>query len=194
MSDLAGLADQATPVLNSLSRSAPALAKQYEELAPFAGVARKSLIALGSAAQQQEPALIATIPLAKRLLRLGNAGVPSFTSLDKLTSSLDRTGAIEDLMTLLFNGTNAVNGFDSAGHYIRTEALVGSCTGYAKITVPGCSANFTHQTTHEAADVTPPAVEPKVAQLIHAAHAAGLQHTSTETLGGLMRYLIGPSG
>jgi phospholipid/cholesterol/gamma-HCH transport system substrate-binding protein len=200
LTDLGALADQATPVLNASAQAAPALALQNEALAAFRGtsgfadIARRSLRSLGQAAQKQAPLLVSTIPYDRQLLALGNAGLPAFTNLDKLTSSLDRTGAIEDLMTLLFNGTNAVNGFDSAGHYIRTEALVGSCTGYAKITVPGCSANFTHQTTHEAADVTPPAVEPKVAQLIHAAHAAGLQHTSTETLGGLMRYLIGPSG
>ena len=38
-------------------------------------------------------------------------------------------------MSLLFNGTNAANGFDSLGHYVRDEPLVGDCTGYA--TTPG---------------------------------------------------------
>ena len=52
------------------------------------------------------------------------------------------------------NGTNAVNGFDSLGHYIRTEAIVGGCTAYSKITVGGCSANFTHQTLSEAPDAS----------------------------------------
>ncbi len=192
MVDLAGLADQATPVLNSLSQAAPALTQQYEALAPFAGVARKSLIALGAASVQQQPALVATIPLAQRLLKFGNAGVPSFTSLDKLTSSLDRTGAIEQLMGVLFYGTSATNGFDSAGHYIRTEALVGGCTGYAKVTIAGCSANFTHQTA--AADIASkpaPASSAKLLRVVKDAQASGVQSSTAGALGGLLHYLIG---
>lgn len=187
MADLAGFSDQATPALNALSQSAPALAAQYEELAPFADVARRSLIALGSAAVKQQPALIATIPLANQLLRLGRAGVPSFESLDRLTSSFDRTGGIEDLMGVLFHGTAATNGFDSIGHYIRTEALVGSCTGYAKTVVPGCSANFTH--TGAAADAVS-ASTAKVLNLIRA-EPSGTTRSTTRTLGALLGYLIG---
>jgi ABC-type transporter Mla subunit MlaD len=203
--DLGALADQATPVLNASTQAAPSLARQYQLLASFNGqggfadVARRSLISLGNAAQKQGPLLVSTIPLDKQLLNLANAGLPAFTNLDKLTSSLFRTGAIEQLMGLLFNGTNAVNGFDSSGHYIRTEALVGGCTAYSKTTVGGCSANFTHQTA--AADV-PTAVDvattaraakqPKVARAISAAHRSGLQAASTKALDGLMQYLLGP--
>jgi ABC-type transporter Mla subunit MlaD len=201
LADLGGLADQATPVLNASTQAAPALAQQYQLLASyrgasgFADVARRSLISLGSAAQKQGPLLVSTIPLDRQLLAFGKAGVPAFTNLDKLTSSLDRTGGIEQLMALLFNGTVAVNGFDSSGHYIRTEALVGGCTAYSKLTVGGCSANFTHQTT--AADVPSTlhaAREPKVSKLISAAHASGVKGSTTEALSGLMRYLIGPGG
>ena len=47
-------------------------------------------------------------------------------------------------MAVLFNGTNAANGFDSLGHYVRDELLVSDCTGYAIIPVPGCSAKFSN--------------------------------------------------
>jgi phospholipid/cholesterol/gamma-HCH transport system substrate-binding protein len=201
LADLGALADQATPVLNASAEAAPALALQNQALANpfrattgFADIARQSLISLGKAADKQAPLLVSTIPLDRQLLALGNAGVPAFTNLDKLTSSLFQTGAIENLVRLLFNGTSAVNGFDSDGHYIRTEALVGSCTGYAKITVQGCSSNFTHQTTSEAADIAQVAKHPKLVKLIKAAHRSGLQSNTAETLGGLMRYLIGPGG
>ncbi len=190
MSDLGSLADQATPDLNALSQSAPALAAQYEELVPFADVARKSLIALGSAAQQQQPALLQTIPLDKRLLHLGQAGVPSFRSLDQLLSSFDQTGGIEDLMGVFFHGTGATNGFDAAGHYIRTEALVGSCTGYAKTVVAGCSANFTR--TGAAADVS--AASDSNAALATASRVLGRSAASarrTAVLGHLLQYLVG---
>jgi hypothetical protein len=199
LADLGGLADQATPVLNASAQAAPALALQNQALAAFRGttgfadITRRALISLGNAAVKQGPLLVSTIPYDKQLLALGNAGLAAFPNLDKLTSSLDRTGAIEDLMTVLFNGTSAVNGFDSAGHYIRTEALVGSCTGYAKSTVAGCSANFTHFTA--AADVAKTAQaakQPKVAKLIKSAQGTGVKSASTESLSGLMHYLIGP--
>jgi ABC-type transporter Mla subunit MlaD len=203
--DLGALADQATPVLNASTQAAPALARQYQLLASFNGhggfadVARRSLISLGNAAQKQGPLLVSTIPLDKQLLNLANAGLPAFTNLDKLTSSLFRTGAIEQLMALLFNGTSAVNGFDRLGHYIRTEALVGSCTAYANVTVPGCSANFTHQTAAadsatavDVAGTARAAKQPKVARAITAAHSSGLQAASTKALDGLTRYLLGP--
>jgi phospholipid/cholesterol/gamma-HCH transport system substrate-binding protein len=188
MADLGSLADQGTPLFSSLNQSATALAQQYQNLAPFASVARKSLIALGASTVQQQPALLATIPLANQLLALGNAGVPSFTALDRLTSSLDKTGAIQQLMSLLFYGTAATNGFDSVGHFVRTEALVGGCTGYAKTPVAGCSANFTH--TGAAADVAS-AGTPQLQHVVREARASGIQPSTTGALSGLLHYLIG---
>ncbi len=192
MADLGSLADQGTPDLNALSRSAPALAAQYEELVPFANVARKSLIALGSAAQQQQPALLQTIPLDRRLLKFGQAGVPSFRLLDQLLSSFDKTGGIEDLMGVLFHGTGATNGFDSAGHYIRTEALVGSCTGYAKAVVAGCSANFTHTgAAGDAASAGSGPVSPALAAATRDLSHSAIPAAKTAVLGHLLQYLIG---
>jgi ABC-type transporter Mla subunit MlaD len=142
MADLGSLADQGTPLLNSLGQSASALGRQFANLTPFASAARRSLIELGAAAQQSQPYLIATMPLDRRLLKLGNAALPSARSLDRLTASLNNTGGIEQLMGVLFNGAVAGNGFNSLGHYVRDEPLVSSCTNYATSPVPGCSSNF----------------------------------------------------
>ena len=95
-------------------------------------------------------------------------------------------------MGLLFYGTSAANGFDSVGHYVRTEALVGGCTGYAKVTIAGCSANFTHQTA--AADIASKqasASNVKLQRVVRDARASGLQASTTGALSGLLRYLIG---
>ena len=94
-------------------------------------------------------------------------------------------------MALLFNGTNAVNGFDSLGHYIRTEAIVGGCTAYSKITVGGCSANFTHQTLSEAGDTTSPA-QPGTLHPPHPPHppqtnAANAANTADSVADGTVR-------
>lgn len=142
MADLGSLAQQGTPLMTSLGQSAGALGQQFANLTPFAAQARTALINLGSAAQKSQSSLVATLPLARRLNQLGTAGQPTAANLQKLTTSLDNTGGIEQLMKLLFNGAVAGNGFDSIGHYLRDEPLISSCTNYATAPVPGCSANF----------------------------------------------------
>ncbi|MGH2915063.1 MAG: MlaD family protein, partial [Solirubrobacteraceae bacterium] len=142
MADLGQLAQQGTPLLTSLGTSAAALGRQFANLTPFATQARKALIELGAAAKASQPSLVATMPLAQRLRALGSSGRPTAATLDKLLSSLQSSGGIDELMKLLFNGAIAGNGFDSLGHYVRDEPLVSSCTNYATTAVPGCSANF----------------------------------------------------
>ena len=142
MVDLGSLASQGTPLMTELKGAASPLAEEFANLTPFAKAARSALINLGRASARSQPALVATVPLAQRLLKLGNASAPTAASLDELTASLQQTGAIKQLMGLLFNATEAGNGFDSIGHYVRDELLVGDCTGYATSPVPGCSANF----------------------------------------------------
>ena len=93
------------------------------------------------------------MPLAQQLNEPRDAGrVPTASSLDRLTASLDNTGAIQQLMALLFNGASAANGFDSLGHYVRDEPLVATAPAYATTPVPGCSANFTVGRASAAAD------------------------------------------
>ncbi len=144
MVDLGTLADQGTPLASSLGQSAAALGREFQQLTPFAAAARTSLINLGNSAQESQAPLVATLPLAQRLKQLGTQAAPSASLLDKLTASLDKTGAIGQLMAVLFNGTNATNGFDGLGHYVRDELLVSDCTGYTINPVPGCSARFTN--------------------------------------------------
>ena len=153
MVDLGTLADQGTPVASELNASASALGREFTELTPFAKAARTSLIALGNAAAQSQAPLVATLPLARQLNRLGTQAEPAANLLDRLTASLDKSGAIGQLMALLFYGTNAANGFDSLGHYVRDELFVSDCTGYATSPVPGCSANFPKGSSASAASV-----------------------------------------
>jgi hypothetical protein len=212
MVDLGTLADQGTPLFNSLAQSGPDVARQYENLIPFAAEARKSLIALGASSAAQQPLLLQTFPFANRVLRLGTASLPTNKLLDQLTASLDQTGGIEDLMRVAFFGPSATNGFDQGGHFIRTEALVGACTGFTQLVIGGCSANFTH-TAPTAADVAsvvkdalkpnpaqPSAAQPTVqprnsreAAIVRSAHASGGAAPAPAQLTGLLHYLIGRS-
>jgi phospholipid/cholesterol/gamma-HCH transport system substrate-binding protein len=185
MADLGALADQGTPLLRQLGTSASALGRQFANLTPFAATARTSLIDLGAAAQQSQPSLVATLPLAQRLQRLGSAGAPTAANLDKLTASLNSTGAIQQLMSLLFNGASAGNGFNSLGHYLRDEPLVSSCTNYATSALLGCSANFASAKTATAA---PARTDPVVSAAVSATAAPS---GATASLHGLLAYLIG---
>jgi ABC-type transporter Mla subunit MlaD len=142
VADLGKLADQGTPVMQSLAQSASAVSRQFQNLAPFARAARPALIELGNESQQSQPALLATIPLAQRLDRLGTQAEPTAKSLDTLTSSLDQTGAIEYLMSLLYFGTTSTNAFDSIGHYARNEPQVDGCSTYSTTFDPNCTAKF----------------------------------------------------
>jgi phospholipid/cholesterol/gamma-HCH transport system substrate-binding protein len=142
MSDLGSLARQGTPALSNLGQSAGALDREFTGLVPFASKAKTALNDLSNAAARSESNLVSSEPLAKSLNRLGGAAVPSSQSLATLTASLTQTGAISDLTAFLFNGAGATNGFDADGHYLRTDLLVGSCTGYARSAIGGCSARF----------------------------------------------------
>ena len=196
MADLGTLADQGTPLASDLKTSASALGREFTELTPFANVARTSLTQLGAAAAQSQGPLVGTIPLAKQLDALGTQAAPAAAALDRLTASLSKTGAIGQLMALLFYGTSATNGFDSLGHYVRDELLVSDCTGYATSPVPGCSANFTKGSS-AAADAQA-AADPQPASEAHSASngqnatKSGLATTGVP-LERLLNYLIGPA-
>ncbi len=192
MADLGTLADQGTPLMTSLGQSASALGQQFANLTPFAAKARTALIDLGASAQKSQPALIATMPLAQRLRSLGRAGQPTASNLQKLTTSLDSSGGIEQLMALLFRGTSAANGFDSLGHYVRDEPLVSSCTNYATTPVPACSADFASASTASVgargASARVSSMGQVVAQAVRDA-TAGSQNR--QSLKGLLGYLTG---
>lgn len=173
MADLGKLAAQGTPLMGSLSSSAAGLGHEFTNLAPFATAAKTALLKLGNTAQRSQHALVSTEPLARRLLTLGNAAAPASRLLDSLTGSLKSTGAIQQLMGVLFNGTQATNGFNKDGHYLRTNILTGSCTGYARTPTAGCSANFGARTASAAVareavrNTSKKRTDPRLGSLLH---------------------------
>jgi ABC-type transporter Mla subunit MlaD len=189
--DLGKLADQGTPLMASLAQSAAAVSRQFENLTPFAKAARPALIELGNESQQSQPALVATEPLARRLNRLGTQAKPAAATLDRLTASLDQTGAIEYLMSLLYFGVGATNSFDSIGHFARSEPQVGGCTSYSTQPIGGCSAKFSGASG--AADVSAAghAASTRVQRLAREATGKVKTASSGSAVRGLLDYLIG---
>ncbi len=194
--ELGKLADQGTPLMATLAQSAPAVSREFQNLAPFARAARPALIDLGDEAKRSEPSLLATIPLARRLDRLGTQAEPTAKLLDRLTSSLDQTGAFEDLMSLLYYGVSATNPFDSIGHFARAEPMVGGCASFVTQPVPGCSANFAAASAAAAAAAGGPAPRRSASRIVREAVALVEDSTTPgspaqKNLRGLLDYLLG---
>jgi ABC-type transporter Mla subunit MlaD len=201
--DLGTLADQGTPVMTELGQSASAVGRQFANLTPFAGVARTALINLGRASAESQASLVATLPLADRLNRLGTAARPTASSLQRLLDSLNLTGGIQQLMSVLYQGASATNGFDSLGHYTRFEPLDSSCTDYVSATLPGCSANFsgaqaaaagaaTAATTATAATAAKRGTKPTAGDRLVAAavQTASSRSSGAKAMSGLLGYLM----
>jgi virulence factor Mce-like protein len=146
LADLSVLADQGTPVLQQLGRTAGPLGTEFGELKPFATEARTSLIALGHTAQQSEAPLVSSLPVVQQLKAVGVNAKPTAAQLEKLLLSLNTTGGYEQLMSLLYNATSVVNGYNADGHYARAQPLSSSTTNYSpSCAAGGCSsAHFQH--------------------------------------------------
>ena len=154
MSDLGQLAEQGTPVVKDAGSSAASLDAEFKTLVPFASKAKTAITDLGNAAQQSESSLVDSQGLAQQLQSVGSNAEPSSAALQQLLTSLNSTGGIEQLMSLLFYGTGATNGYNADGHYVRVAPVVGSCTAYARTPVAGCSANFSGSSSSSAASAS----------------------------------------
>jgi hypothetical protein len=76
--------------------------------------------------------------LLTRLKALGSAAKPFSGSLSELFTSLRNTGGIERLLDFIFLGAGAANGYDSLGHFLRTEGVATLCLSYVPVQAPTC--------------------------------------------------------
>ncbi len=182
MADLGQLADQGTPVVKDAGSSAAALDTEFKTLVPFADRARTAIVHLGNAAQQSESSLDHSQGLAAQFRSVGNSAEPSSQSLHKLLSSLDSSGGFTQLMSLLFYGTGATNGYNADGHYIRLSPVVGSCTAYARAPIPGCSANFSGASATQASSAAVAVARKAVRQVL--GHGGGKSKSGGSKSGG----------
>jgi phospholipid/cholesterol/gamma-HCH transport system substrate-binding protein len=142
MADLEDFADQGTPVFTDLNAAAPALGRLIRAQGTLADAGRDSFPSLGDALERGRPALIDSRPLIRDLGRLGRQAAPVAVNLDKLTSSLEKTNALQRLNDAFYSGSLATNGFDSLGHYLRTVLITNVCSSYATTFSSGCQATF----------------------------------------------------
>ena len=143
MRELGNFSDAAFPTVKVLGDNAASITAATRALGPFADASTFALKDLGDRAEETGPALRAADPVVVQIRNLARRAARPSTNLNRLTSSLRRTGGFENLMKFLYNTTGAFNGFDQYGHYQRTNILVSSCIQYGTFPSSGCVADFT---------------------------------------------------
>lgn len=139
MERLGRFAEQATPVFVNLNAAAPGVNEAFTHLPGFSNSSTKFFENLGKTSKQTGPALVATKPLLNEVRSLGTAAQPFSTNLSSLLTSVRDTGGLERLMDFIFLGAGAANGYDSLGHFLRTEGVGTTCLKYVITPAPGCS-------------------------------------------------------
>lgn len=160
------LSEQSTPTFTDLGVAAPGINRTFQNLGPFSSSTTQYFQSLGKDANKIGPALTATQPLLNRLETLGVAAKPFASSFSELFSSLRSTGGLERVLDFIFMGTNAANGYNSLGHFVRAVVDGKLCSAYHVTVFTECSANFinfsssptTHASSASQASDTPLAV------------------------------------
>jgi phospholipid/cholesterol/gamma-HCH transport system substrate-binding protein len=149
MVELRRLSVDATPVAADLRVGAPSLAGATQALGPFAAAGTTALTTLGDAAEQAGPDLVASRGLIKDLGKLGQANASGAIALRKLLVTLRKTGGRDDLYGTILGLSNALNGYDSYGHFLRTVIQLNNCaditigTPTPGLPTTGCGSKWT---------------------------------------------------
>ncbi len=142
MNDLASFSRNATPVFTDLNRAADSINTFTLGAPAFNEAGIPALESLGDTADVGGPALVSSLPLVQKLGPLGANAKPAVTDLAALLNSLKKNGGIEQLMTVIYNTTGSMNGFDEYGHYVRARLTTTSCQSFRIKNDINCNANF----------------------------------------------------
>jgi ABC-type transporter Mla subunit MlaD len=159
MDRIAHFADETTPVFRDLGIAAPGINEAFTSLPAFSSSSSTFFKNLGKTGKLSGPALVAAQPLLRRLQALGAAAKPFSGSFAELLTSLRNTGGLERLLDFIFLGAGAANGYDSLGHFLRTEGVGDNCLSYVVRVAPGCNRHLFSsgggKTTASAASIDP---------------------------------------
>jgi len=142
MERVAHFADETTPVFTDLGVAAPGINQAFTHLPAFSNSSTTFFESLGKTARVSGPALTASKPLLNRLQALGAAAKPFAGNLSGLLTSLRDTGGLERLLDFIFLGAGAANGYDSLGHFLRSEGVGTACLTYSLKLNNACSSKL----------------------------------------------------
>jgi phospholipid/cholesterol/gamma-HCH transport system substrate-binding protein len=150
MVKLRAFSDQATPVFAEFRDGGPAIARATRALGPFADATEPALTSLGTAAEQSRQPLLDAVPTLRRARELMQTASPGSRRLTRLLTSLRETGFHENFMSLLFNTTVAINGYDQYGHFLRAWLMNNSaCTALSYVESQFCLSHFNEEAQGE---------------------------------------------
>ena len=153
---LAAFAEQMTPALLSLDAQAPAINETVARLGPFVDAATPAVTSLADFAERGRSVFPAIRPLIRDLHELSQPLRPLAGDLAGLSTSFDDSGGVEELMRFIFFYTNAVNGEDAVGHYVRSGLNLSACVR-GGTALGGCESDFdSSASAAEAAHVRDP--------------------------------------
>jgi phospholipid/cholesterol/gamma-HCH transport system substrate-binding protein len=141
MERLARFADQTTPVFNDLKVAAPGINKAFTNLPAFSNSSSAFFKSLGATSKVSGPALTSLQPLLGRLAALGKEAKPFSFNAAELLTSLRSTGGLERILDFIFLGAGSTNGYDSLGHFLRTEAVGNGCLTYGIVPESKCASS-----------------------------------------------------
>lgn len=142
LSKFRSFSDAAQPVTAELGKAAPSLTDATRTLSPFADASTVAVTSLGDAADASGAKLAAADPIIRKSRDLARTAQRPTTDLAALLTSTKRTKGFERLMDLIYNTTGSVNGFDDAGHFLRTALIATNCVDYSIGWASGCDARF----------------------------------------------------
>lgn len=142
MVELGYFAEEAIPVVSDLRQAAPSYTEWTEALAPFSEASTVALKSFGEAGEEAGPLLAEALPIVRTATDLSTSGVRPTHDLSALLMSTEESGGFNHLMDLFYNFTQAMNGFDSRGHFGRTVPWPSNCVDFVAAPQTGCGANF----------------------------------------------------
>jgi phospholipid/cholesterol/gamma-HCH transport system substrate-binding protein len=150
MRRLGDLADQGTPVAADLRLGAQAINELIERTGPFSEAATPALTRLGAVGKQGIPALRASLPIVKDLRAFGTQIKPVARDLAQTLTSFRRNGGLRRIMDYIYFQVQAINGFDTFGHFLRAGLVVNTCSTYSTTPNSECLSKFINDTRRSA--------------------------------------------
>ena len=194
MTSLKGFSDAGAPVVSNLDAATPAFTEATRLLKPFSAASTVALKSLGATGEVAGPKFRAADPIVKKTRDLAQAAAHPTSQLAKFLVNTKKTGGFNALLSLIYNTTAVVNGYDKYGHFTRSAVLLTNCLDYRSTTgvgASGCAAQFNGPAVPASSAVTDPtaiysAIQDELAQL---------QPTTSEgggTSAPILDYLLGP--
>jgi phospholipid/cholesterol/gamma-HCH transport system substrate-binding protein len=193
MTTLKSFADQGTPLFSALNQAAPGLSKATINLPQFTRRGIPALKSLGTAAQSAGPKLAASDGLLTDLASTANSSVSVGNNFSAFLDTFTKTQGFQNLMDFIYNSVGSTNGFDSVGHFLRSDLQLTACVELASTVQSGCESTWPKVTpTAPTTKTKKKSKKAKVSKAGLSTHSP-VPHVDVPNLQQIVPQLLGPS-